>query len=210
MSAVLYYSNNCPHSQKLLQHLKTTSFATKFQYICIDQRIKDTDGKTKIILQNGSKIVMPPTLTSIPGLMLIDQQYRILYGDQIYQYLQPKEKEAIRQSTENNMEPAAFSFGGGGGGFVVSDTFSFLGQDLESQGDGGLAQMHHYEALNPSLTPQHNLGQHMNDDNIKRSNNKIRDGEVDANRLAEMRGYNVMPSGGGGNSGGAGAYNPNI
>ena len=189
MSGVLYYSNACPHSQKLLQELKKTSLATTFQYICVDQRVKDPDGKVRIVLQNGKKVIMPPTLTSIPGLMLVDHNYQILYGDQIYKYLQPKQQQETKQATENNMEPNAFSFDGGG--FVVSDNFSFLGQDLEALGDGGLRQMHHYESLDANLKPQQNLGQTSADDNIKSSNNRIREGEIDAGHLAQQRGYNT-------------------
>lgn len=178
MSAVLYYSNNCPHSAKLLQHLKTTNLATKFQYICIDQRVKEADGKVKIVLQNGSKVIMPPTLTSIPGLMLLDQNFHILYGDQIYKYLEPKQQAETREATENNMEPSAFAFGGGGGGFVVSDNYSFLDQDLESQGNGGTRQMHHYESLDSTHNQQNNLGVVVKDNNIHDSGNRLRDGDV--------------------------------
>jgi hypothetical protein len=202
MSGVLYYSNSCPHSQKLLQELKKTSLATTFQYICVDQRVKEADGKVKIVLQNGKKVIMPPTLTSIPGLMLLDRNYQILYGDQIYKYLQPKQQQETKQATENNMEPNAFSFEGGG--CVVSDNFSFLGQDLEALGDGGLRQMHHYESLNPNLKPQQNLGQTSANDNIKQSNNRIREGEINTGDLAYKRGYNTSAGPGMGQNQGQG------
>jgi len=198
MSAVLYYSNSCQHSAKLLQELKKTNLASKFQYICIDQRVKDADGKVKIVLQNGQKVIMPPNLTAIPGLMLLDRNYQILYGDEIYKYLTPKQQVETREATANNMEPSAFAFGGAGSGSVVSDNYSFLDQDLESQGNGGTRQMHHYESLNLDSS---NMGVQgsgggggiggQENDNIKMSNNKIRDGQVNTNQLAEQRGYNV-------------------
>jgi hypothetical protein len=186
MSSVLYYSKSCPHSVKLLQSLKGTELSTNINYICIDKRVKDPDGKVRIVLQNGSKVIMPPSLTSIPGLMLLNNNYQILYGDQIYQYLKPQQKEEIRVATENNMEPSAFSLGGSG--FVVSDEYSFLDQDLESNGNGGTRQMHHYESLNQPPKP---LGPQIKNDNIKQSNNRLRDGQINTQELAKQRGYNT-------------------
>ncbi len=150
--------------------------ATKFQYICIDNRVKEADGKVKIVLQNGAKVIMPPTLTSIPGLMLLDQNFRILYGDQIYKYIEPKQQEETREATQNNMEPSAFAFGGSGS--IVSDNFSFLDQDLKAEGNGGTRQMHHYESLNPDQNQQNNLAARPGNDNIKDSGNRLRDGDV--------------------------------
>ena len=209
MSGVLYYSNSCPHSAKLLQHLKKTNFGTKFQYICVDNREKDATGKTQIILNNGKRVIMPPTLTSIPGLMLLDRNYQILYGDEIYKYLEPRQVLEVKEATQNNMVPQeleAFSFGGGSGS-VVSDNYSFLDQELQlaPEFNGGMKQMHHYADLN--ATDNHNNGGGNNgnhgggqlnqSDNIRQSNNRIRDGEVNPSQLAEQRGYNTSQGQGG-------------
>ena len=77
------------------------------------------------------KIVLPNNVTKVPALLLLNQGYQVLYGDQILQHLKPQETQEMRQATKNNMEPTAFSFGGGGGGFsdIISDQYSFLDQN---------------------------------------------------------------------------------
>lgn len=148
MSAILYYSNFCEHSKKLLQSLSKTQVSKEFHFICIDKRVKGKDGKTYIVLENGQQIVMPENVQKVPALLLLTQNYKVLYGDHIYEYMKPKQEVAVKQATNNNMEPMAFSFGGGSA--VVSDNYSFLDmntEDLNAKGNGGLRQMHNYVSL---------------------------------------------------------------
>lgn len=152
MSSILYYSNFCEHSKKLLQVLSKTPVSQEFHFICIDKREKGKDNKTYIILENGQRIVMPENVMKVPALLLLSDNYRVLYGDHIYNYMKPKQEVAVKQATQNNIEPMAFSFGGGGGGGcgVASDQFSFLdmdAEDLTAKGNGGMRQMHNYVPL---------------------------------------------------------------
>jgi hypothetical protein len=122
-------------------------------FMCIDKRVRDpANGKTYIVTENSQKIVMPETITKVPALLLLNENYRVIYGDMIYEYLKPVQQNIVKQSTQNNMEPLAFSLGGGGGlSGVVSDTYSFLDMDsteLNATGSGGLRQMHSYVGLN--------------------------------------------------------------
>jgi hypothetical protein len=153
MSTILYYSNFCEHSKKLLQTISKTNIQKDIHFICIDKRIKENN-KIYIVLENGQKIIMPENVNRVPALLLLNQGYNVLYGESILQYLKPKQEVAVRQATQNNMEPMAFSFGGGGGfGDVVSDQYSFLDQNPESlkaDGNGGLRQMHNYVDINYS------------------------------------------------------------
>lgn len=151
MSSILYYSNFCEHSKKLLQTLSKTQVNKDMHFICIDKRIKEQDGKIYIILENGQRIVMPENVTKVPALLLLNQNYNVLYGDDIYNYLKPKQEVATKQATMNNMEPMAFSLGGNNFGGIVSDNYSFLDMDadaLNAKGNGGLRQMHNYYGLN--------------------------------------------------------------
>ena len=153
MSSILYYSNFCEHSKKLIQSLSKTNVAKEIHFICIDKRVKDTNNKVFIVLENGQKIIMPENINRVPALLLLTQGYDVLYGEAILNHLKPKQEVAVRQATQNNMEPMAFSFGGGGGGLgdVVSDQYSFLDQgsdELEAKGSGGMRQMHNYVDLN--------------------------------------------------------------
>jgi len=155
MSCILYYSNYCEHCKKLLQTLSKTK-QQDIHFICIDKRVKDSNNKTYIILDNGQKIILPENITRVPALLLLNQNYQVLYGEQIIQHLKPRQEVEVRQATQNNMEPMAFSFGSGLGD-IVSDQYSFLDQDseeLEAKGNGGMRQMHNYVDLNTAFSGQ--------------------------------------------------------
>ena len=151
MSSILYYSNLCEHSKKLLNILSKANLQKDIHFICIDKRVKDpANQKTYIVLENGQKIILPENVTRVPALLLLNQGYSVLYGEAILQYFRPKQEAMVKQATQNNLEPSAFSFGGGGG-FISSDQYSFLDMDatsLEAKGDGGMRQMHNYVDLN--------------------------------------------------------------
>ena len=154
MSSILYYSNYCQHSKKLLESVSKSSVAHKdIHFICIDRREKGPNNKTYIVLDNGQKIIMPENVSRVPALLLLNQGYNVLYGDAIMQHLKPRQEIEVKKATQNNMEPMAFSFSGGGFGDVVSDSYSFLDQnpeDLQAKGNGGTRQMHNYVDLNYS------------------------------------------------------------
>ena len=49
---ILYYSNYCPHSQKVLQTLVKGNMSDKISFICIDKRVQDPKtNQTYIILE---------------------------------------------------------------------------------------------------------------------------------------------------------------
>jgi hypothetical protein len=152
MSYILYYSKYCEVSKKYLQTLSKSNIQKDIHFICIDKRTKDANNKTYIILDNGQNIILPDNVTRVPALLLLNQGYNVLYGEKILEFLKPKQEVEVRKATQNNMEPTAFSFGGGFGD-VVSDQYSFLDQapeDLEAKGNGGMRQMHNYVDLNYS------------------------------------------------------------
>ena len=150
MSCILYYSNFCDHSKKLLQNISKSSLIDDIHFICIDKRIKEKDGKIYIILENGQKLIMPDNVDKVPALLLLSN-FNVLYGEDIYNYAKPKQTQMVSQATMNNMEPIAYCLGGGAYGGIVSDNFSFLDMDSESlqaKGNGGLRQLHNYVSLN--------------------------------------------------------------
>jgi hypothetical protein len=157
MSSILYYSKYCEVCKKYLQLLSKSDVQNDIHFICIDKRVKDANNKTYIILENGQKIILPENVTKVPALLLMAKGYEVLYGEQILQYLKPRQQQEVRQATQNNMEPLAFSLGGGGFGDVVSDHYSFLDQDaseLSAEGNGGMRQMHNYVDLNTAFSGQ--------------------------------------------------------
>jgi hypothetical protein len=98
---------------------------------------------------------MPENVTKVPALLLLNQNYKVLYGEMINDYFKPKQQLAVKQATHNNLEPSSFSFGGGNSGTGInSDSYSFLDMDsssLAATGNGGLRQMHNYIGYNDSF-----------------------------------------------------------
>jgi len=153
MSAILYYSNFCQYSKALLQNIGRSPEITKdVHFICIDKRVKKNDGKTYIVLENGQQIVMPDNVSKVPALLLLNDNYRVVYGEEITNHFKPKQEAVTRIATQNNMEPEAFAIGGGAGGYgAMSDAYSFLDmgpEELAAKGEGGTRQMHNFVSLN--------------------------------------------------------------
>jgi len=160
MSAILYYSNFCQHSKSLIQSIGKTPEITKdVHFICIDKRTKKGD-KTFVSLENGQEIVMPNNVSMVPALLLLNDNYRIVYGEEIARHFKPRQEVVTRVATQNNMEPEAFAIGGGSAYGAMSDSYSFLDmapEDLSAKGGGGTRQMHNFVPLDYSdqiSTPQ--------------------------------------------------------
>ena len=153
MSSILYYSNYCNNCKPLLQKLSQTTIKDDIHFICIDKRVRKPNGSTNVILADGEEILLPPNVTKVPALMLLNRGNRVLFGEEINTFIKPQEININNVSTMNNGEPNAFSFmDSATGGFgVASDNFSFLDQEpdeLSAQGNGGMRQQHHYAGLN--------------------------------------------------------------
>ena len=97
MSTILYYSNFCEHSRKLLQTLSKSDIKKDIHFICIDKRVKDNNNKTFIVLENGNKILMPENISRVPALLLLTQGYNVLYGDAILQHFGPTQEKMVKQ-----------------------------------------------------------------------------------------------------------------
>ena len=190
MSCILYYSNFCEPSKKLLQTVSKTQNVNNIHFVCIDKRAKDTDGKIYIILQTGQKLLMPENVTRVPALLLLNQNYKVIYGDDIYKNLRPQVTQEIKQATKNNMEPInhqdGFSCFSGFSGGIVSDNYSFLDQsdnELSVKGDGGLRQIHNYVSLNDSM----NLSMKLQQDECDYKTDKLKEGEMSVESLQRRR-----------------------
>lgn len=189
MSSILYYSNFCEPSKKLLQAISKTQNTKDIHFICIDKRTKDSNGKIHIILHNEQKIIMPENVTRVPALLLLNQNYKVIYGDDIYKHLRPQTQVQIKQATKNNMEPVTYQDGFGsfsGFGGIVSDNYSFLDQsdnDLGVKGEGGLRQMHNYVSLNESM----NMSMSLPQDEQDYKTDKMKEGELSVEALQRKR-----------------------
>lgn len=209
MSTILYYSNYCKSSSKVLQILSKYDMSNKVHFICIDGRI-NKNGETYAVLQNGQEILIPKNITAVPALLLLNQQYLVIYGvSEILNYFQKGMDQQIREATKNNTVPMTKGqsqsqsqqqsqdrdYDGFGGFFtssgVVSDNFSFLDQDeveLTAKGNGGLRQMHHYAKPDDDIL----FGGH--DSNSTTSGNRMKDDDASSlvNRYKEERDKDIQ------------------
>ncbi len=80
-------------------------------FICIDKRIKKNNS-TYIILNNGQDILLPPNVTGVPALLLLNKNHKVLFGNEILNNLQPElDLEKSNNNINNNYidEPVSFS-----------------------------------------------------------------------------------------------------
>ena len=182
MSTILYYSNFCNHSRNVVQMLSKNDNRNDIHFICIDKRTKEGD-KTFILLENNQKIILPNTVTRVPAVLLLNQGYSVIFGEDILAHFKPKEQLQIKQATQNNMEPMAFTFANSGS--IVSDQYSFLDMDADSlttQGNGGMRQMHNYVDLNM----QNAMDQHYPQEEFDKKSHKISE-NVTIEKLQQQR-----------------------
>ena len=153
MSYILYYSNYCDKCKQVLQTVGRSSAKDNIHFLCIDNRVTRNTA-TYIVLEQGNEVLLPPTVTKVPAMLLLNRGHQVLFGDDILRHIAPQQEEKKEAAVMNNGEPMAFCLGNSSYG-VASDNFSFLDQDSESlsaKGEGGMRQLHHYTALNDNST----------------------------------------------------------
>tara|TARA_B100001063_G_scaffold52620_1_gene46546 strand:+ start:3583 stop:4143 length:561 start_codon:yes stop_codon:yes gene_type:complete len=148
MSSVLYYSKYCENCQKLLYELGKTNISKQIHFLSIDKRV-NKNSKVYLVLDNGCEVFLPPNITRVPTLLLLNKGNKIIVGDDVLNYFRPQLTQQKVKATRHNMEPMAFSMYEMG--TSMSDNYSYLDQSNESmsaKGDGGLRQMHSFVTLN--------------------------------------------------------------
>lgn len=149
MSTILYYSTFCENCKKVLSIIAQSSIKDDMHFLCIDNRYKHNNGAIYIKLQNGEEVILPPKITKVPALLLINRGYHVLFGDEIMKHVQPSIDVVKQNAVVQTGEPASFSLGISSYG-VASDHYSYLDQsseDLSAKGNGGLRQTHHYASI---------------------------------------------------------------
>ncbi len=144
MSTILYYSNHCDPSKKLIKYISSTKIKEDIHFICVDNRITGKDNAIYVVLENNQKVLLPPTVTKVPALLLLNHSHHVLFGEQIYNHLQPKQQELTSIATSGDQEPQAYGLCQMN---TISDSYSFWDQDsdeLSAKGGGGLRQLHNY------------------------------------------------------------------
>ena len=148
MSSILYYSNFCEPSKKLLFELSRSKIKDDMHFVCIDNREKGPKNSIHIILENGQKLLLPPSIVKVPALLLLFRGNQVLFGQEIYKHLGERMQKIKAEATNHNQEPLAFSMSEMG--TSLSDTYSYLdmtSDDLSAKGQGGLRILHDYVTL---------------------------------------------------------------
>lgn len=148
---IFYYSNYCPHSQRILQFLVKGNLTEKISFICIDNRFYDKKtNQTRISLENGTQVILPPNVHSVPALLLTNKNYQLILGDEIIKYYEPAVKKQIAESNFGNGEPQAFSLNMGEnnvGTNIISEKFTSYNmsvKELGAKGYGKNREMYNY------------------------------------------------------------------
>ena len=153
---ILYYSNYCTHSQKVLQTLVKGNMSDKISFICIDKRVQDQkSNQIYIILENGGKVILPPNIQSVPALLLINENYRVLYGSEIVQRFHKDIKQKANIATNFNGEPMSYQLSKGNGGTnITSEQYTMYDmspEELSAKGSGGNRQLFNYVSYDNNL-----------------------------------------------------------
>lgn len=155
---ILYYSNYCKHSARLIQLLAKNNLTDKINCICIDKRKKDPKTmQTVVILDNGKQALLPPNVHSVPSLLLIKQQYKVIVGDEITAYLEPLIQKNVDNAVGSYGEPSGYSIIPSSRGVnIVSEQYTYYNvnpEELSAKGSGKNRQMFNYVSVNDTLSP---------------------------------------------------------
>lgn len=146
MSAILYYSTKCRNCDKILSELVRTEVQNEIHFICIDNRVKKGD-HVYVLLESGEEIHLPSEVSKVPALLLLRENNRILFGNDIYNILDIKVVEERTRATGGNMEPHDFTFTNN----IHSTSYSSI--DEEEGGLGGCYASASYDNLENIETP---------------------------------------------------------
>jgi hypothetical protein len=97
------------------------------------------------------QVLLPDVIHKVPALYLLDSK-NVLFEDEIYAYLTPKENKINTLATFGNGEPECYSLNQMS---CMSDSYSFLDQDsneLSTKGSGGIRQLHNYVTLDHNFS----------------------------------------------------------
>lgn len=146
---ILYYSNYCKHSKQILSQLVKHDIVKQLNCICVDKRKVDAQsGQVHIYLENGSSVLLPPNVHSVPALLLIKQNFRLVSGNEILSHFQVQVNEANDFATQGNGEPMSYSLGQKD---IMSEKFTPFNassDDLSAKGTGGNRSIYNYVSAN--------------------------------------------------------------
>jgi hypothetical protein len=146
---ILYYSNHCPHSQKIIHFISRAGLIDKLNAICIDKRTVDPhSGQIFISLENGKKIMLPPNIQTVPALLIVKQNYRALFGKDILAYFEPLIKEKTQQAQQQQGEPIGMPLAASNAGVSIHSEqytlYDLSPEDLSAKSTSAKRPMYQY------------------------------------------------------------------
>jgi len=161
---IFFYSNYCPHSQKILSFLVKGNLTNELNFICIDKRkTNQKTGLVEVILENGTIYTLPPNIHSVPALISVKQNYNVIEGEAIVKYFEKNIKNKIQASTFGNGEPREIPLGmfySNSGIYSEKYTsYNMTSDELSAKGNGN-RPLYNYVSVHQSElsipTPQDN------------------------------------------------------
>ena len=149
---ILYYSNFCPNSQKVVQYISKAGLIEKINAICIDKRSVDPNtGQVHIQLENGKKIMLPPNIHSVPALLVVKKNYNALFGGEIIKYFEPAVLSKMKEANMITGEPVGTSLSGATGNLnIMSEQYTLYDlspEELSAKGVGGRRPLYNYTSV---------------------------------------------------------------
>ena len=150
---ILYYSNYCENSKKVIQYISKNGLIDKLNAICIDKRTVDkTTGQVLIQLENGQKVMLPPNVHSVPAMLVRDKNYLAVYGGEIIKYFHGAVQEKNVVAQRHNGEPVGISLTPSSAGVsIVSEQYTFYDltpEDLSAKSRSNKRPMYNYISAN--------------------------------------------------------------
>lgn len=149
---ILYYSNFCSNSQKVLQYISKAGLIERINAICIDKRSIDPNtGQVHIQLENGKKIMLPPNVHSVPALLVVKKNYNALFGGEIIKYFEPAVLSKMKEAHMITGEPVGTSLTGATGNLnIISEQYTLYDlspEELSAKGVGGRRPLYNYTSV---------------------------------------------------------------
>jgi len=146
---ILYYSNYCKHSQKVVQSLVKHNLGDKISFVCIDKRTRDPNtGQSQIILENGTKVAMPPNISSVPSMLLVNNNYKVVLGDDILKHFHADMKSLNATQTHAASEPTGYHLTTASvGSNIMSEKFTdynMTPDDLSAKSNSNTRPLYNY------------------------------------------------------------------
>ena len=150
---ILYYSNHCPNSQKVIQYIAKFGLIDKLNAICIDKRTIDKiTSQIYVQLENGKKIMLPPNVHSVPALLVTKNNYSAIFGQDIIKYFEPVAREKLEQAHQSNGEPIGITLTPSSAGVaIMSEQYTLYDlspDDLSAKSRSEKRPMYNYVSAN--------------------------------------------------------------